>query len=89
MTRTATVCPRFSAAFSSALAFAAYIEIIITIVLVFVFKMCALIEEKKGFNGGGKNPVDLNQTANQAMQSADTLYPKLETSMVSAEPHGI
>ena len=85
VTRTATVCPRFSAAFSSALAFAAYIEIIITIVLVFVFKMCALIEEKKGFNGGGKNPVDLNQ----AMQSAETLYPKLETSMVSAEPHGI
>ena len=43
-----TVCPRFSAAFSSALAFAAYIEIIITMVLVYVFKMCALIEDEKG-----------------------------------------
>ena len=43
-----TVCPQFSAAFSSALAFAAYIEIIITMVLVYVFKMCALIEDQKG-----------------------------------------
>ena len=43
-----TVCPRFSAAFSSALAFAAYIEIIITMVLVYVFKKCALIENEKG-----------------------------------------
>ena len=43
-----TVCPKFSAAFSSALAYATYIEIIITMVLVFVFKMCALIEDQKG-----------------------------------------
>jgi len=43
-----TVCPKFSAAFSSALAYAAYIEIIITMVLVFVFKLFALIEDQKG-----------------------------------------
>jgi hypothetical protein len=56
VTTTRTVCPKFSAAFASALAFAAYIEIIITMVLVFLFKMCALIEDKKGVldigNGG-------------------------------------
>ena len=49
-----TVCPKFSAAFSSALAYAAYIEIIITMVLVFVFKMCALIEDQNGV-------IDLSQ----------------------------
>jgi len=43
-----TVCPKFSAAFSSALAYASYIEIIITMVLVFVFKLFALIEDQKG-----------------------------------------
>jgi hypothetical protein len=43
-----TVCPKFSAAFSSALAYATYIEIIITMVLVFVFKLFALIEDQKG-----------------------------------------
>ena len=48
MTTKRTVCPKFSAAFSSALAFASYIEIIITMVLVFAFKMCALIEDQKG-----------------------------------------
>jgi hypothetical protein len=58
-----TVCPKFAAAFSSALAYAAYIEIIITVVLVHVFKMCALIEDKKAQNGmlvhRGRKPVDL------------------------------
>lgn len=43
-----TVCPKFAAAFSSALAYATYIEIIITMVLVFVFKFFALIEDQKG-----------------------------------------
>ena len=63
VTTKTTVCPKLSAAFSSALAYAAYIEIIITMVLVYVFKMCALIEDKKEIvdNGrpGGRKPVDL------------------------------
>jgi len=82
VTTTKTVCPKFSAAFSSALAFATYIEIIITIVLVFVFKMCALIEDKKGV-------VDVVDSGRfdlaTSVREADTMYPKLESLTVSAE----
>ena len=67
-----TVCPKFSAAFSSALAYAAYIEIIITMVLVFVFKMCALIEDQKGvidLSDGVIRHDKLKQVAATALQA--------------------
>jgi hypothetical protein len=66
------VCPKFSAAFSSALAYAAYIEIIITMVLVFVFKMCALIEDQKGvidLSDGVIRHDKLKQVAATALQA--------------------
>jgi hypothetical protein len=48
VTTNRTVCPKFSVVFGTALSYSANIELIITIVLVFVFKMCALIEDEKG-----------------------------------------
>ena len=47
-TTTTKVCPKFSASFSSAFAFTAQIEIVITLVLIYLFKKSALIGDKKG-----------------------------------------
>ena len=48
VTTTTKVCPKFSASFSSAFAFTAQIEIVITLVLIYLFKKSALIGDKKG-----------------------------------------
>lgn len=44
---TTKVCPKFSATFSSAFAYTAQIEIVITLVLIYLFKKTALIADNK------------------------------------------
>jgi hypothetical protein len=44
---TTKVCPKFSATFSSAFAYTAQIEIVITLVLIYLFKKIALIADNK------------------------------------------
>ncbi len=71
-----TVCPKFSASFSSALAYASYIEIIITMVLVFVFKLFALIEDQKGvvdLSAGVIKTSKLKEATEDVITSSNTV----------------
>jgi hypothetical protein len=71
-----TVCPKFSASFSSAFAYAAYIEIIITMVLVFVFKLFALIEDQKGvvdLSAGVIKTSKLKEATEDVITSSNTV----------------
>ena len=48
VTTTTETCPRFTATFANALAYAAQIEIVITLALIFVFKKAGVVKDAEG-----------------------------------------